>query len=80
MSSQSRWARAAQEPPSCPELELGADRRLEIQRAIADGGDWGGPAWTDALPGGMAGRGAREVAVGGRPGSTTTRVPTRTRR
>jgi hypothetical protein len=46
---------------------------------------WGCPgegAWIDPLPGGISGSGASEVAVavaGGRPGSTTTRVPTITR-
>jgi len=46
-----------------------------IQRAIAGGGDCGGLAWTDGLPGGMAGTGANASLAGGRPGSTTTRVP-----
>ena len=47
-------------------------------RAIADGD---GAAWIDPVPG-VAGSGASEVAAavaGGRPGSTTTRVPTRMR-
>ena len=62
-------------------LELVADRsNWRFQRAIADGGDWGGPAWTDAFPGDMAGTGPNASLAGARPGSTNTRVPTRTRR
>jgi hypothetical protein len=68
--------------PRAEHLKFPERRQLcpdRIQRAIADGGDRGGPAW-DPLPGGMFGRGASVVLAGGRPGSTTTRVPTRTRR
>jgi hypothetical protein len=44
------------------------------QRDVADESDWGGPVWTDALPGGIAETGANESLTGGRPGSTRTRV------
>jgi hypothetical protein len=47
------------------------------QYDVADGTDWTGRIGTDALPGDIPDTGAKEA--GGRPGSTTTRVPTFTR-
>ena len=54
-------------------------RLHSAHRAIADGGRPGGAIRTESLPGGIVGSGAGEdaaVVAGGRPGSTTTRVPT----
>jgi hypothetical protein len=51
-------------------------RVLDIHRAITAGGVRAGAAWIDPLPGGTGGSEVAAAVAGGRPGSTTTRVPT----
>jgi hypothetical protein len=60
---------------------LGLLALLLAQRAIAEGRGSSGTALGDPLaPGKGAGDTVEVVVAGGRPGSTTTRVPTRMRR